>query len=113
MVIFLFEAIHFQTWIGHYKKWFSSMSPKVLEAGPYIFWFHSHDALHENRASIHVGKQIQDDVNDAKVWLEPEVEIAKPGRSLKMHELSKVLGIVDHHLKFLMEQWHEYHTRID
>lgn len=52
-------------------------------------------------------------MNDAKVWLEPKVEIAKPGRSLKMHELSKVLGIVDHHLKFLMEQWHEYHTRID
>ena len=27
------------------------MSPKILEAGPYIFWFHSYDARFENRIS--------------------------------------------------------------
>ena len=37
------------------------MSPKVLEAGGLIFWFHSYDALHEKRASVHVGKGSQDD----------------------------------------------------
>lgn len=30
------------------------MSPRVLAEGALIFWFHSHDALHENRASVHV-----------------------------------------------------------
>ncbi len=30
------------------------MSPKVLQAGALIFWFHSHDALHEQRASMWV-----------------------------------------------------------
>lgn len=53
------------------------MSPKVLTVGALIFWFHSYDALHENRASIHVGKGGQDDVNDAKIWLEPEISIAR------------------------------------
>jgi len=59
------------------------MSPKVLEASGLIFWFHSHDALHEERASVHVGKGSQDDYNDAKIWLEPEVEAARAGRTLK------------------------------
>ena len=31
------------------------MSPKILVEGSLLFWFHSHDALHENRASVHVG----------------------------------------------------------
>jgi len=43
------------------------MSPRVLEAGGLIFWFHSYDALREDRASIHVGKGSQDDYNDAKI----------------------------------------------
>jgi len=37
------------------------MSPKVLEADGLIFWFHSYDALHEDRASVHVGKGSQND----------------------------------------------------
>jgi len=45
------------------------MSPKVLEEGGLIFRFHSYDALHENRASVHVGKGTQDDLHDAKIWL--------------------------------------------
>ena len=61
------------------------MSPKVLEERGLIFWFHSYDALHEDRASVHVGKGMQDDFNDAKIWLEPEIEVARPGRTLKRH----------------------------
>ena len=37
------------------------MSPKILEQGELVFWFHSYDALHENRPSVHVGKGSQDD----------------------------------------------------
>ena len=55
------------------------MSPKILESRDLIFWFHSYDALHENRASVHVGKGLQDDSNDAKIWLEPRIEI-RPAR---------------------------------
>ena len=43
------------------------MSPKVLREGELIFWFHSYDALYENRASVHVGKGSQNDCNDAKI----------------------------------------------
>lgn len=87
------------------------MSPKVLEAGPYIFWFHSYDARFENRASIHIGRSSQDDENDAKVWLEPEIELARSGRRLRRHELRTVLAIVEENRGFFLEEWHEYKRR--
>ena len=84
------------------------MSPKVLVVGGLVFWFHSYDALHEDRASVHVGKISQDDYNDAKIWLEPTIEIAKPGRSLKRHELSRAIHVIEQNHLYLLEQWHEY-----
>jgi hypothetical protein len=87
------------------------MSPKVLAVGQLVFWFHSYDALYENRASIHVGKDSQDDVNDAKIWLEPEIDIARPGRSLRQHELRRAVDIVQQHQEYLREQWYEYKNR--
>ena len=44
--------------------------------------FQGSDAVHENRASIHVGKGSQDDYNDAKIWLEPEIEVARASSSV-------------------------------
>jgi hypothetical protein len=87
------------------------MSPKVLEAGGLIFWFHSHDALHEDRASVHVGKGSQDDYNDAKIWLEPEIEAARPGDTLKGHELTRALRIIREHYGYLLEEWYGYKGR--
>jgi hypothetical protein len=84
------------------------MSPKVLEAGALIFWFHGYDARHERRASVHVGKGSQDDFNDAKVWLEPEVEVARPGRTLRSHELNRALVIIRQNLGYLLEEWYGY-----
>ncbi|RME49620.1 MAG: DUF4160 domain-containing protein [Chloroflexi bacterium] len=84
------------------------MSPKVLTDGALIFWFHSHDALHENRASVHVGKGSQDDFNDAKIWLEPEIRVARPGRTLRQHELRRALQVIEQHHEYLLEQWYEY-----
>ena len=84
------------------------MSPKILVDGAFVFWFHSYDALHENRASIHVGKKSQDDFNDAKVWLEPQIEICRPGRSLRRHELDRALRVIERYHEYLMEEWHEY-----
>ena len=87
------------------------MSPKILEEGNLIFWFHSYDALHENRASLHVGKGSQDDNNDAKVWLEPEIEVARSGRTLRKHELNRAIKIIRQHHNYLMEQWYGYKGR--
>jgi len=87
------------------------MSPKVLEAGELIFWFHSYDALYENRASIHVGKGSQDDYNDAKIWLEPSIEIARPGRTLRQRELNRAVRVIEQELGYLLGEWYDYKRR--
>lgn len=87
------------------------MSPRVLKEGAFVFWFHSYDALHEQRASVHVGKGLQDDNNDGKIWLEPDVEVARPGRTLRQHELSRALRIIEQNRDYLLEQWHGYKGR--
>jgi hypothetical protein len=87
------------------------MSPRVLESRDLLFWFHSHDALHETRASVHVGKGSQDDFNDAKIWLEPLIEVAKAGRTLREHEINRALQIIEQNHAFLLEQWHGYRDR--
>ena len=87
------------------------MSPKVLEAGDLIFWFHSFDAVHENRASVHVGKGSQDDRNDAKIWLEPKVEIGRAGKTLRAHELNQALKVIGQGLDYLLEEWHAYRRK--
>ena len=87
------------------------MSPKVLTEGELIFWFHSHDALNEDRASVHIGKSSQDDFSDAKVWLEPTIQMARAGRTLKRHELNRALQVVKENHAFLLEEWHEYKIR--
>ena len=87
------------------------MSPKILEVGSLILWFHSYDALHENRASIHVGKGSQSDHNDAKIWLEPEIAVARPGRTLRNHELNTALTVIEQHHEFLLEAWYDFRGR--
>ena len=89
------------------------MSPKILEESNLIFWFHSYDALHEHRASVHVGKGSQDDYNDAKIWLEPQIEVARVGRTLKRHELGRAIKIITENHSYLMEQWYGYKGRTD
>ncbi len=84
------------------------MSPRVFKEGEFVFWFHSYDALAENRASIHVGKGSQNDANDAKIWLEPQVEVAREGRTLSRTELNRALQIVERNRKRLLEAWNEY-----
>lgn len=87
------------------------MSPKVLEVDDLVIWFHSYDALHENRASVHVGKGSQDDHNDAKVWLEPKIEVARAGRTLRTHELKKALKQIEQERDYLLEEWHDYRRK--
>ena len=89
------------------------MSPKVLTQGNLIFWFHSYDALRENRASVHVGKGVQNDYNDAKIWLEPDIEVARLGRTLRAHELNQALRVVEQNLAYLLEEWYGFKGRAD
>ncbi len=83
------------------------MSPKVLTAKDLIFWFHSYDFVSESRASVHIGKGSQDDFNDAKIWLEPEIEVAREGRTLRTHELSRALAVIRQKRVFLLGEWYE------
>ena len=87
------------------------MSPKILQEGALIFWFHSYDAIFENRASVHVGKGSQNDANNAKVWLEPSIEVAKPGCTLRTYDLNRAIKIIEQNHDYLMEQWYEYSGR--
>jgi len=87
------------------------MSPLVFREGKFVFWFHSYDVLHESRASIHVGKGSQNDAGDAKIWLEPQVELARHGRTLREHELNRALRIIQQNHAYLLEEWHGYKRR--
>lgn len=81
------------------------MSPRILKEGELIFWFHSYDALVENRASVHVGKGSQNDAMDAKIWLEPAIEIARFGRTLNRNELNRAMRIAEVNHTRLQEAW--------
>jgi len=84
------------------------VSPRVFKEGEYVFWFHSYDVLHEDRASIHVGKGSQNDSGDAKIWLEPQIEIGRSGRTLSRSDLDNVIKIVKQNLDRLKEAWNDH-----
>lgn len=84
------------------------MSPRVLKDGELIFWFHSYDVLHESRASIHVGKGSQNDANDAKIWLEPQIRVARAGRTLNRNEMNHAIHIIERNLARLRESWNAH-----
>jgi hypothetical protein len=87
------------------------MSLKVLEGNGLIIWFHSYDALHEKRTSVHAAKGPQDDHHDAKIWLEPKVEIARVGKTFRTREINKALKMIGQDLEYLLEEWHEYRNK--
>ena len=83
----------------------------MLEGDGLIIWFHSYDALHEKRASVHVGKGSQDDHNDPKIWLEPKIEIVRIGKTLRTHEINKALKMIEQELEYLLKEWHGYRNK--
>jgi uncharacterized protein DUF4160 len=89
------------------------MSPLVFREGKFVFWFHSYDVLHESRASIHVGKESQNDAGDAKIWLEPQIEIGRPGRTLSRSELKQAIEIVERNLDRLQEAWNAHKRKAE
>lgn len=89
------------------------MSPRIFREGKFIFWFHSYDVLHESRASIHIGKASQNDAGDAKIWLEPQIEIGRPGRTLSSSELNEAIEIVERNLDRLQEAWNAHKRKAE
>ena len=89
------------------------MSPRVFKEGEYVFWFHSYDVLHENRASVHVGKGSQNDSGDAKIWLEPQIEIGRAGRTLSRGELDYAIKIIEQRLDRLQEAWNAHKRKTE
>jgi hypothetical protein len=60
---------------------------------------------------VYMGKGSQDDRNDAKVWLEPDIKVARPGRILNSRELNRALKVIEENRDFLLEEWHGYKRR--
>lgn len=89
------------------------MSPVVFREGKFVFWLHSYDVLHESRASIHVGKSSQNDVGDAKIWLEPQIEIGRSGHTLSRSELSEAIKIIERNLDRLQEAWNVHRRKAE
>ena len=87
------------------------MSPRILSEKDLIFWFHSHDFRNENRASVHVGKGSQNDFADAKVWIEPQIEVARQGSTLRPHELTRAIAIIKAKRVFMLEEWYDRKRR--
>ena len=65
------------------------------------FLFYNTD-FYENRAHVHVGKRSTE--NLCKIWLEPQVEVAKRG-DLTDAQLREVLGIATEYCEKILKQW--------
>ena len=68
------------------------------------FLFYNTD-YYENRAHVHVGKRDTQDL--CKIWLEPDIELAKQG-DLTDSQVKEVLEIVENHKDQLMQQWQNF-----
>ena len=89
------------------------MSPRILKDGELIFWFHSYDDQHESRASVHVGIGSQNDTTDAKIWLEPEIAIARTGRTLSRTQLNRALTVIERDLNHMREAWNAHKRKTE
>lgn len=78
--------------------------PKVLLYLNWIFLFYNKD-YNENRAHVHVGKK--DARVLCKIWLEPNVEIAKQG-DLTDAQTKEVLELATLYKEKLLKQWENF-----
>lgn len=63
--------------------------------------------IFENRKHIHVGRKGTEKL--CKIWLEPEVELSKPGE-LSTSEQREVLQITELYKEELIQQWEQFLT---
>lgn len=77
------------------------MSPEITRVGQYRIYFWSHE---EDRMHVHVR---HNDGRYAKVWIEPEIEIARQ-KGFKEHEIKLVLKIVREIENVIKEEWKKH-----
>ena len=79
--------------------------PKILIFNAiWIFIIYPTD-MYENRMHVHVGKK--DSFDLCKIWLEPNIEIVKPGELTKK-EQNEVLNIAKKYSDLLEQQWKDF-----
>ena len=78
----------------------TSMSPTVFRDGPFRFFFFSRE---EERLHIHV----QSADGEAKIWIEPEIELAR-NYELSDQDLSRVLQLVIEHEQEIRDAWYRH-----
>ncbi len=81
------------------------MSQTVLQAGSLVFWLHTYDVVNDERPSVNVGKNAPDARRDAKLWLEPEIEIDLPGSTLSVSDLRRAIKATQKNRQALIEAW--------
>ena len=81
--------------------------PKLLiYQAVWIFTIFGTD-IFENRKHVHVGRKGTEKL--CKIWLEPTVEVAKPGE-LSIREQGEVLQITELYKDALIRQWQQFLT---
>jgi len=79
--------------------------PKIfIYKGIWIFVIYDTD-IYQNRMHVHIGKKSHTQL--CKIWLEPNVEIAKSGE-LSSKELKEVLAIAQDYKETLISQWKNF-----
>lgn len=76
------------------------MSPTVFREGGFRFFFFSRE---ETRMHVHVQSQN----GEAKVWLEPKIEIAQRA-GLSLHEVNEALRLVQEHQNDIRSAWQKH-----
>ena len=74
--------------------------PTVLRAGPYRFYFYSHEPNEPPHVHVDGGE------SSAKVWLEP-VALAR-NLGFRAHELNGIPSVVRDNRDALLEPWNGY-----
>lgn len=68
------------------------------------FLFYNTD-FYEDRAHVHVGKRNTEEL--CKIWLEPNIELAKQG-DLSDSQTKEVLAIATRYQQLLLKQWETF-----
>jgi hypothetical protein len=79
--------------------------PTVLRVGPYRFFFYTGDR--DEPAHIHIEREGQ----VAKYWLDP-IRLQQSG-GFSRTEVRRIHGLVETHLKELLDGWNDYFDSSD
>ena len=76
--------------------------PKLLTIRSYVFFIWMQDLM-ENRRHVHVLKNTGRNFSAAKIWIEPEVEVARKG-DFSAKEIKEILEIIQENKLLLLSK---------